>query len=130
MSSIFSKIISGEIPCHKIYEDRLTFAFLDINPVQKGHVLVIPKKEVDNLFDLEEEDYNAVMNTVKKVAKQIEAVLKPRRVGLHVEGFDVPHAHVHVIPINNGFKDFTPPKPSEPDHETLARVATDLKIES
>lgn len=129
MSSIFSKIISGEIPCHKIYEDQLTFAFLDINPVQEGHVLVVPKVEVDNLFDLDERSYQAVMNTVKKVAQRIQSVIKPRRVGIHVEGFDIPHAHVHVIPINNGFKDFTPPAPSEPDHQTLSRVASKLTME-
>jgi len=129
MSSIFSKIISGEIPCHKIYEDQLTFAFLDINPVQEGHVLVVPKVEVDNLFDLDERNYQAVMNTVKKVAQRIQSVIKPRRVGIHVEGFDIPHAHVHVIPINNGFKDFTPPPPSEPDHQALSRVASKLTME-
>ena len=129
MSSIFSKIISGEIPSHKIYEDQLTFAFLDINPVQEGHVLVVPKVEVDNLFDLDEQNYQAVMNTVKKVAQRIQTVIKPRRVGIHVEGFDIPHAHVHVIPINNGFKDFTPPIPSEPDHKSLAMVALKLAFE-
>lgn len=128
MSSIFTKIIEGEIPCHKVYEDELTIAFLDINPVQEGHVLVVPKKEVDNLFDLSDEDYQAVMATVKKVAKRIQDVIKPKRVGLHVEGFDVPHAHVHVIPINSGFEDFTPPKPAEPDHEQLASVAKELSF--
>ena len=126
MASIFTQIINGDIPCHRVYEDDQTLAFLDINPVQTGHVLVVPKAEVDNLFDLTDGDYQAVMSTVKKVAKQIEQVLRPRRVGLHVEGFDVPHAHVHVVPINNGFKDFTPPPASEPDHKALAEIAAKL----
>ena len=124
--SIFTKIIKSQIPCHKVYEDDHTIAFMDIHPVQPGHVLVLPKVQVDHLDDLDPRDYQAVMSTVQKVSKRIRKVLRPRRIGIHVEGFDVPHAHVHVIPINNGFQDFTPPEPSEPDHEVLAKIAAQL----
>ena len=97
MSSIFTKIINGEIPCYKIYEDDKTFAFLDINPETKGHTLVIPKKEVDKVYDLSDEDYRALMNTVKKLSKHMEKVLGARTL-LKVIGTDVPHAHVHLMP--------------------------------
>ncbi len=127
--SIFTKIIKGEIPCHKVYEDDRTIAFMDIHPAQPGHVLVVPKVQVDNFQDLPDADYMAVWKTVKIVAQQVKAVLKPKRVGVHVEGFDVPHAHVHLIPINHGFKDFSPPDPTlEPDHKALAAMAQRLAI--
>ena len=99
--SIFSKIIRGDIPCYKVYEDDKTFAFLDINPLSDGHVLVVPKKQVDKIYDLPDEDYNALFATVKKVAKRINDVLGVRA-GLVVEGLEVPHAHVHVVPMYDG----------------------------
>ncbi len=95
MSSIFTKIINGEAPCYKIYEDDKTFAFLDINPETKGHTLVIPKREVDKIYDLEDEDYEALMRTVKKLSKHMEKVLGARTLW-KVVGIDVPHAHVHL----------------------------------
>lgn len=98
MSSIFSKIIEGSIPCHKITEDERHFAFLDINPLAKGHALVVPKKEVDYLFDLENDDYLSLMQFVKKVSLAVEKAIFCKRVGLMVVGTEVPHAHVHVIP--------------------------------
>lgn len=98
MSSVFSKIIQGEIPCYKIYEDERTLAFLDIAPEAEGHTLVVPKVEVDKVYDLEDEDYQAVMRTVKKVAQHMEKVLG-KRVQIKVVGVDVPHAHVHVLPL-------------------------------
>ena len=99
--SIFTKIIKGEIPSYKIYEDDNTFAFLDIQPIKPGHVLVVPKKQVD-IWDLSEEDYHALMATVRKVARRIQEVLSPKRVGIQVVGIDVnDHAHVHVFPFNN-----------------------------
>ncbi len=99
--SIFTKIIKGEIPCYKVYEDDKTLAFLEINPIQPGHVLVISKKQL-HLWDLPDEDYQAVMATVKKIAERVSEVLKPKRVGLQVVGVHVPdHAHVHVFPFNN-----------------------------
>lgn len=97
MSSIFTKIINGEIPCYKIYEDEKTLAFLDINPETKGHTLVIPKKEVDKIYDLPDEDYDALMKTVKKLSTHMEKTLGARTLW-KVIGTDVPHAHVHLMP--------------------------------
>ena len=97
MSSIFTKIIEGEIPCYKIYEDEKTFAFLDINTETKGHTLVVPKNEVDKIYDLPDEDYQALMSTVKKLSKNMEEKLGTRTL-LKVIGTDVPHAHVHLLP--------------------------------
>ena len=99
--SIFTKIVKGEIPSHKIYEDDKTLAFLNIFPAVKGHTLVIPKIQIDSLWDLSEEDYNAVMNTTKKVAKRLQEVLGTERVGVKVIGIDVPHAHVHLVPFTS-----------------------------
>lgn len=96
--SIFTKIIRGNIPCYKVYEDDKTFAFLDINPLSDGHVLVTTKHQVDKFYDLSDEDYAALFATVKKVAKRIEEVLGVRA-GIVVEGLEVPHAHVHVVPM-------------------------------
>ena len=97
MSSIFTKIIQGEIPCYKIYEDDKTLAFLDIHPETKGHTLVIPKVEVDKIYDLPDEDYEALMATVKKISQNMEKVLGVRTLW-KVIGTDVPHAHVHLLP--------------------------------
>ena len=99
MPSIFTKIIQGEIPCYKIYEDDKTFAFLDIHPESKGHVLVIPKNEVDKIYDLPDEDYKALMSTVKKLSTHMEKVLGQRTLW-KVVGTDVPHAHVHLMPLD------------------------------
>ncbi len=101
MASIFSRIISGEIPCYKVGEDEKNFAFLDINPVAPGHVLVVPKKEVDYIFNLDEADYVSLQLFAAKVAKAIAKVMPCKRVGSAVIGLDVPHAHIHLIPINN-----------------------------
>lgn len=103
MGSIFSKIIAGEIPCYKIYEDEKTLAFLDIHPETPGHTLVIPKVEVDKLYDLEMEDYLAVMKTVKLLAKRMEKVLGARTL-MKVIGTDVPHAHVHLVTFDSDYK--------------------------
>lgn len=97
MSSIFSKIVAGEIPCYKIYEDEKTMAFLDIHPTTKGHTLVIPKIEVDKIYELPDEDYVALMQSVKKIAKHMEEVFGARTL-IRVVGTDVPHAHVHLEP--------------------------------
>ena len=91
--SVFTKIIRGDIPSYKVYEDELTYAFLDINPLSDGHVLVAPKKQVDKFYDLDDETYQALFATVKKVAQRIEQVLGVRA-GIVVEGLEVPHAHV------------------------------------
>ncbi len=99
MPSIFTKIIQGEIPCYKIYEDDKTFAFLDIHPESKGHVLVIPKNEVDKIYELPDEDYQALMATVKKLSQHMEKQLGARTLW-KVVGTDVPHAHVHLMPFD------------------------------
>lgn len=99
MSSIFTKIINGEIPSYKISETDDFFVFLDINPNAKGHTLVVPKKEVNKLFDLEEDLYNSLMNYSRKVAKAIEKAVPCKRVGMAVIGLEVPHVHVHLIPL-------------------------------
>lgn len=97
MPSIFTKIINGEIPCYKIYEDDKTLAFLDINPETKGHTLAVPKNEVDKIYELPDEDYGALMATVKKLSKNMEEKLGKRTLW-KVIGTDVPHAHVHLLP--------------------------------
>ncbi len=99
MSSIFTKIINGEIPSYKIYEDDKTYAFLDIHPESKGHTLVIPKNEVDKIYELPDEDYEALMSTVKKLSKHLEKKLNAR-ILWKVVGTDVPHAHVHLMPLD------------------------------
>ena len=125
--SIFTRIINGEIPCHKIYEDAQTFAFLDIHPVQPGHILVIPKKQVRFVWDLEDGDYQALMETVKRVAVQLRTILNALYVGEKVEGVDVPHAHVHVIPFASIDQFRRLPNELElPNHEELAEMAARL----
>lgn len=100
MPSIFSRIISGEIPCHKVAENEHCIAFLDISPLAKGHTLVVPKDEVDHLFDVQDPNYIQLMLFAKKVGKAIEKVVPCKRIGVTVIGLEVPHAHIHLIPIN------------------------------
>lgn len=100
MASIFSKIIAGEIPCYKVAESEYCLAFLDINPIVKGHVLVIPKLEIDYLFDLENESYIQLHLFAKKVAIALKKAIPCNRIGTSVIGLEVPHAHIHLIPIN------------------------------
>ncbi len=101
MPTIFSRIINGEIPCYKIAEDERYFAFLDINPIKKGHTLVIPKVETDYIFDLDDQTFSGLMLFAKKVALAIEKAIPCRRVGVAVMGMEVPHAHIHLIPMEN-----------------------------
>ena len=101
MASIFTKIINGEIPCYKVAETKDFLAFSDINPNAKGHTLCIPKKEVDKIFDLDEETYNGLMSFSRKVALAIEKTIECKRVGISVIGLEVPHVHVHLIPLNS-----------------------------
>jgi histidine triad (HIT) family protein len=123
--SIFTKIIKGEIPSNKIYEDELTYAFLDHNPKTPGHTLVIAKKQVEYVWDLPDEDYKALMSTVRKVAKKIKETLGPKWVGMQVEGVAVPHAHVQVFPFNSTEEYSKVPdeahKPSPEDLEQMAK---------
>ena len=99
MATIFSRIVKGEIPCYKIAEDERFFAFMDINPVAVGHTLVIPKREDDYIFNLEDDEIGAMMVFAKKVAKAIEKAVPCKRIGVAVIGLEVPHAHIHLIPI-------------------------------
>lgn len=100
MATIFSRIVAGEIPCHKIAESDKFFAFLDINPLSKGHTLVIPREEVDYIFDLSDETLSEMILFAKQVAAGIEKAIPCKRIGLTVIGLEVPHAHIHLIPIN------------------------------
>jgi histidine triad (HIT) family protein len=127
--SVFTKIIKGELPSHKIYEDNRTVAFLDIHPTVEGFALVVPKTQVDALWDLEDVDYQAVLSTVRKVAKKLRDVLGVPRVGVKVEGLEVPHAHVKMIPFTTAeeFNRHVPMDPA-PDQEALAALAGRLKL--
>lgn len=111
MSSLFTKIVQGEIPSYKIAENDHYLAFLDINPLAKGHTLVIPKKEVDYIFDVDDDTYKGLFAFSKRVAKAIEQVVECKRIGITVIGLEIPHAHVHLIPINSLYDmDFKQPK--------------------
>ncbi|MCM1290569.1 MAG: HIT family protein [Prevotella sp.] len=121
--TIFSKIIAGEIPCYKIAENDKFFAFLDINPVNWGHTLVVPKKEVDYIFDMEDDDLAEMMLFSKRVAKAIKEALPCRKVGVTVLGLEVPHAHIHLVPLKaEGDMDFNK-KISNPDPEKMKQIA-------
>lgn len=100
MASVFSKIVAGEIPSYKVAEDENYYAFLDISPVAKGHTLVIPKHEVNYIFDLDEAEYEGLWNFARRVAKAMKQALPCQRIGVAVMGLEVPHAHIHLVPIN------------------------------
>ena len=126
MASIFSRIVAGEIPCYKVAEDEKYFAFLDISPVAKGHTLVIPKHEVDYIFDLDDEEYAGLTAFAKKVAAAMKKVMPCKRIGVAVLGLEVPHTHIHLVPINkesdmNFFKE----KLSLPEEE-MAEIAAKI----
>ena len=101
MSSIFTKIVNGEIPCYKIAEDENYLAFLDVNPNAKGHTLCIPKQEINKIFDMEKEHYLGLMKFSRKVAKAVEKSVECKRIGVAVVGLEVPHVHVHLIPLQD-----------------------------
>ena len=127
--SIFTKIIKGEIPSYKIYEDDKTLAFLDIHPVQPGHVLVVPKTQVAQLWDLEVAEYDAVMQTCRRVALHMRKVLGPKRIGEQVMGLDVDHAHVHLVPFHTIDEYYhRPSMTAEPDFAALDLMVEKLKM--
>ena len=127
MSTIFTKIVNGEIPSHKIAEDDKYFAFLDINPLVMGHTLVIPKAEVDYIFDLEDEILAGLNLFAKRVAKAVEKSVKCKRIGVAVIGLEVPHTHIHLVPLNAiGDLNFSNPKLS-PSQEDLAETAAKIR---
>ena len=126
MSSIFTKIINGEIPCYKIAETDDFFAFLDINPLAKGHTLVIPKKEVDYILDLEDQLHADLWNFAKKIGKAVEKIVPCKKIGITVIGLEVAHAHIHIIPINSIYDmDFKKEK-LKMEGEELKSLAQDI----
>ncbi len=129
--SLFTKIIKGEIPSYKIYEDNKTFAFLDIHPIQPGHILVVPKKQVSEFQNLPEEDYQALFTTVKNLSKHLKTITKAKRICSRIEGFDVPHTHVHIYPCNTAREFYGPldRNQRDPDHKVLAAMAKKLQIQ-
>lgn len=131
MASIFSRIVAGEIPCYKVAEDDRYFAFLDISPVAKGHTLVIPKQEVDYIFDLDDEAYSGLMAFARRVARALEGAVACKRVGVAVMGLEVPHAHIHLVPITTeGDMNFFREKlslPADEMAEIAAKIAQQMK---
>ena len=127
MASIFSRIVRGEIPCHKIAEDERFLAFLDVNPLVEGHCLVIPKEEIDYIFDLDDDTLGALHVFAKKVAGAIKQAIPCLRVGVAVIGLEVPHAHVHLVPLNSMADiNFSRPK-LKPSQEELAETAERIR---
>lgn len=129
MATIFSKIIAGEIPSHKIAENNEFFAFLDINPVAEGHTLVVPKKEVDYLFDLDDDLLGRMMVFSKKVAHAIEKAIPCKRVGITVIGLEVPHAHIHLVPIQKESDIYFGNPKLKKSPEELAEIAEKIRIQ-
>lgn len=128
MASIFTRIINGEIPCYKIAEDENYFAFLDINPLSEGHTLVVPKREEDYIFDLRDEELAGLILFAKKVATSLKANLDCKRVAMVVLGMEVPHAHIHLIPMNSEADvDFRKPK-LQLSSEQFAQIANKIKL--
>ena len=126
MASIFTKIINGEIPCYKIAENEQFIAFLDVFPVVKGHVLVVPKHEIDKIFDLSDDVLAVMLPFAKPIAKAIEAVIPCKRVGISVIGLEVPHAHLHLVPLNTlsdmDFREKLDPPPSKEEFVALVEA--------
>lgn len=129
MATLFSKIVAGEIPSHKVAEDEEFFAFLDINPVTAGHTLVIPKKEVDYIFDIDDPALGRMMAFARRVARAQEAAIACRRVGLAVMGLEVPHAHIHLIPITKESDMYFGGDKLTLSSEELAEIATRIRKE-
>lgn len=127
MPSIFTKIINGEVPCHKIAETQNFLAFLDVFPLVKGHVLVIPKKETDYIFDIEDANLSQMMVFAKQVAKAVNRAIPCKRIGLAVIGLEVPHAHIHLVPMNTVADiNFERPK-MKISNEELAEIAEKIR---
>ena len=127
MATLFSRLVAGEIPCHKVAEDEECFAFLDINPVAVGHTLVIPKREVDYIFDLSDEELARLMAFAKRVARAQEAAIACKRVGLAVMGLEVPHAHIHLIPITKESDMYFGGEKLSLSQDELAKIAEKIR---
>ncbi len=126
--SIFTKIIKGEIPCHKVYEDDYGLAFMDIHPIQEGHVLLVAKRQVPNFYELSDEEYQGLMTATQKIARRLSAFYPDKkRIGVMIEGLEVDHVHVKIFPIDTGDEFRREPDVNqEPDHEALERLAKKL----
>lgn len=127
MATVFSKILSGEIPCHKIYENNEFLAFLDLRPVNRGHTLVIPKKEVDYIFDIDDELLSKIMPFAKKVATAIKKAVPCKKVGVMVAGLEVPHAHIHLIPILGSVHELAFANAKTATTEELSALAAEIR---
>lgn len=128
--SVFTRIIRGEIPCHKIYEDDETLAFLDIHPITPGHTLVIPKKQFTTVWEMDDESYGKLMQITKWLAQHLQTQLGTTYIGEQISGIDVPHAHVHLIPFSAEHEfQRKPDLNGEPDHELLANMAKRLLVQ-
>lgn len=128
--SLFTKIINGEIPAHRIYEDDKVIAFLTIHPLCDGHTLVVPKKQIDQIWDLESNDYKYLWGITQMIALHLRDIMKVERIGVVIKGFEVPHAHIHLIPVPyDTHIDFDPePSPSIVDNEKLASIADLIRL--
>jgi histidine triad (HIT) family protein len=127
--SIFTKIINGEIPSHKVYEDERVIAFLELYPINEGHTLVVPKKQINHIWDLEDDDYQYLWSVAKKIALHMREVFEAPRIGVIVEGFGVPHTHIHLVPIYHG-NDLKKPNAElgDPTQEELEAVAAKIRL--
>lgn len=127
--SIFTKIINGQIPCHKIYEDDKTIAFLDVHPQTPGHTLVVPKMQVDHIWDLDDNTYQHLMQAAKKLGSHLRKWSDRERIGMVVAGYGVPHVHVHLIPMHSEAELKAPQDLESPiDHDDLAKIAEQLRF--
>ncbi|MDQ3093768.1 MAG: HIT family protein [bacterium] len=128
--SVFTKIIKGEIPCHKVYEDDFSLAFMDIHPIQPGHVTVVSKLQVANFYELPSAEYDGFWRAVRKVAEQLKSAYQDKKkIAVQVEGLEVEHVHAKLFPFNNAHEFHNRPEQSEPDHDQLAKTAEKLRIE-
>lgn len=125
---IFCKIIEKEIPAHIVWEDNQFFAFLDVNPVNPGHLLIIPKEHVESVFDLPEAQYKKVFEIAKTLSTPLQNAMRAKKIGIAVEGFGVPHAHVHLVPLHNP-NELNPERATHMDEETLAPITEKIKNE-
>jgi len=124
---VFCKIVKGELPCYKIWENERFLAFLDINPVSPGHTVLIPKKHINYIFDLEEPLYSEMFKIVKELSKALKQAVGSKKVGLAIEGIFIPHAHIHLIPVNKE-NDLNPTMAKKGDPKELFRIAKDIRI--
>jgi len=123
---IFCKIVKGELPCYKIWENEKFLAFLDINPVSLGHTILVPKKHIDYIFDLKEPLYSEIFKIAKKLSKAIQQAVGSKKIGLAIEGIFIHHAHIHLIPVNKG-NDLNPTKAKKGDPRELLKIAESIR---